>query len=98
MGYCDSMIYDGDTLEREVSIKRVSRQDTDGKTNSPFQLGYVLMVDEQTRMGVLEGHLKWKGDSLGYPIDKIRISSRSNPSFWIREAVDTTGYYATQLP
>lgn len=94
----DFMIYDNDIPEQEDEITRISWRNTEGKTNAPFRLGHVLLVKKGTKTGVIEGNLKWKKDSLGYPINKIRISSKVDPTFWVREAVDTTGHYATKLP
>ena len=35
---------------------------------------------------------------MGLPINKIKISSDLHPSFWVREDVDTTGFYNVSLP
>ena len=42
--------------------------------------------------------MTWKTDSLGLPINKIKISSDLHPSYWIRADVDTTGFYQESLP
>ncbi len=94
----DLMIYDSDSSDENAPLTRVSWKNTDGKTNVPFKLGTVILVDHKVNTGTIEGYLKWKKDSLGLPINKIRISSTSDPSYWIRKDVDTTGYYSAVLP
>ena len=94
----DFMIYDVDKAEEDSDVTRISWRKSDGKTNVPFKLGHILLTDGNEKLGTLEGKLKWKNDSLGLPINKIRVSSDLNPSFWVREDVDTTGFYSIKLP
>lgn len=94
----DFMIYDVDNPDQDDDLTRISWRYSDGKTNVPFKLGNVLLAEENSKIGTVKGYLKWKTDSLGLPINKIRISSNLDPSFWIREDVDTTGFYSLNLP
>ncbi|WP_298540838.1 serine hydrolase [uncultured Aquimarina sp.] len=94
----DFMIYDNDTLEKSEELTRVSWRNTDGKTNVPFKLGHVLLINKNSETGIINGRLTWKKDSLGYPINKIRIVSKIDPFLWIRESVDTMGQYTAKLP
>ncbi len=94
----DFMIYDVDHPNLEDDLTRISWRKSDGKTNVPFKLGNVLLAKEPIGIGTIKGHLKWKKDSLGLPINKIRVSSDLHPSYWVRQDVDTTGYYEVSLP
>lgn len=94
----DFMIYDVDNPELEDDLTRISWRKSDGKTNVPFKIGHILLADKATEMGTIKGYLKWKTDSLGLPINKIKISSDLHPSYWVREDVDTTGFYDINLP
>ncbi len=94
----DFMIYDSDNPNLEEDITRISWRRSDGKTNVPFKLGNVLLSEEKVEIGTLQGYLKWKTDSLGLPINKIKVSSAKDPSYWVREDVDTTGFFDLNLP
>jgi CubicO group peptidase (beta-lactamase class C family) len=94
----DFMIYDVDNPNQENDFTRVSWRKSDGKTNVPFKIGNVLLADNEIETGTIKGYLKWKTDSLGLPINKIKISSDLHPSYWIRADVDTTGFYQESLP
>ncbi len=94
----DFMIYDADNPGSENDLTRISWRKSDGKTNVPFKLGNILLTDKSSETGTIKGFLKWKTDSLGLPINKIKILSELHPSYWIREDVDTTGFYEVTLP
>ncbi len=94
----DFMIYDNDIPNQEDELTRVSWRPSERKEKVPFKLGYVLLVENHNQLGFIEGKVKWKKDSLGPPPNKIRISSTRIPSLWIRESVDSMGFYSTKLP
>jgi len=94
----DFMIYDIDNLSSEDDLTRISWRKSDGKTNVPFKLGNVLLTDKNSEVGSIRGYLKWRTDSLGLPVNKIKVSSDVHSSYWVREDVDTTGFYEISLP
>ncbi|MEM8771213.1 MAG: serine hydrolase [Pseudomonadota bacterium] len=96
----DFMLYDpdGETSDEDTGVTRVAWRNTDGKTNVPFKLGHVVMLEEGAELGAMSGKLVWKEEPLGDPINRIRITSPKDKSFSIRHPVDVDGQYAAQLP
>lgn len=94
----DFMIYDNDIPNQEEELTRISWIKSEAKEKVPFKLGTVVLAANKSRIGTIEGKVQWKKDSLGLPPNKIRISSAEIPSLWVRESVDSTGYYSTRLP
>ncbi len=62
------------------------------------KLGDMILMDPKTELGTIKGQIKWAKESKFKPPNIIEITSKSNPDFWLRSAVDSNGYYTCKLP
>lgn len=92
----DFMLIDTDTDDQNQGI--LLWKDGFGKSNGAQKLGDLLLLQEDTDIGKVEGYIDMTSlDDKEMP-NSIDIVSVQNPDIWIKTTVDTTGYFQAFIP